>query len=212
MDDRRIGSGVYATLALLILMAAPPVFAGTAGGVTLDVVPSQSMISPDGTVDVDVVISGLGNFSSPGVRTFDMDLTFDPAIFSLVATVVGPFLGDPMAMPPEALVTITPGASDVGVLEVSLLATPDLLALQPDSFVLFTASFDAVGTGEGVFDLSVAALGDENADPLPVEAINSATVSTFNVLEIPTLSEWSLILLTLLLMTAALLHMGRVRS
>ena len=200
-------------LLMTILIAAPA--AGGGGAPDLELVPSSATVALGDPVDIDVVISNLGNFASPGLRTFDLSVTFDPAIFSYDATSVGVLLGDSMAAVPEATVTVTPGAGDVRVLEVSFLATSDLLALQPASFTLFTVTFTAAGLGDGAFDLvRNASLGDELADPLPDGAVRGAVVRAITpgtLEDIPTLSQWGLALLLLALATAGVARLRRAQ-
>ncbi|MEM8997688.1 MAG: cohesin domain-containing protein [Acidobacteriota bacterium] len=197
---------------LLALLFAAPV---AAGGVALQLVPSATAVEAGETVDIDVVVSGLGGFSSPALRTFDVTVTFDPAIFAYDSILAGVLLGDAMAATPEATVTISPGVDGVRVLEVSFLATPDLLALQPASFTLLTATFAAAGPGDGDFDLVLAGhLGDELADPLTPggQGGTSVTVMAPPTLEIPTLSPWGLALMLVALAAAGLARlrgMGR---
>lgn len=203
MIRRKIG---YAAAAVLVGLLPP-----AAAAVTLEVVPSTTSAMTGDAITVDVVVSGLGNLAAPSLGTFDLDLQFDPAVFSFTGTTYGPELGDPMLA--EAITTTTPGVAAVNHLELSLLAPATLNANQADSFTLFTASFDAVAAGSGVFDLASNALGDENGAPLVLDAVIPTTIDVQGapgLLEIPTLSPWGLLLLTLLLLGAAAGRLRRV--
>jgi hypothetical protein len=96
-------------------------------------------------VMVEVVISGLGDFTPPSVGAFDLDVSFDPALLSPTDVTFGPFLGDPAFL--EALTDFQffPGVVDLA--EVSLLLTVELDALQPESFTLATLTFNPLGVG-----------------------------------------------------------------
>jgi hypothetical protein len=189
---------ILAAVALAALV--PP----SAAAVTLEVIPSTTTASIGDTVTVDVVISDLGNLAAPSLGTFDLDLQYNSAVFSFGGAVFGPELGDPMAA--EAITTTTPGMGVVNLLELSLLSPAILNANQPDTFTLFTASFDAVAAGTAVFTVASNALGDENGDPLILDAVIPATVDVEGapgLQEIPTLSQWGLALLAALLAWAA---------
>ena len=112
---------------------------------------------------------------------------------------VGPDFG-------AATTTSVPGASGLEVVAVSVLTPSELNLMQPGTFTLFTATFDAVGTGPATFDLALnAALGDENGDPLPAPVTVPAVVAVAAV-GIPTASQWALWLLAAML---ALIGMRR---
>lgn len=197
--------------ALAVLLLTAPVFtpAAHAGGVVLELVPSAPMVEPGSPVDIDVVISGLADMAAPALRTYDLVLTYDPAVFTFTGETIGPFLGDDMGMPPESVVTVTPGAGDVNVLQVSLFDAGTLVAQQPGAFTLFTASFDATGAGDGAFALSLNAdLGDELADPLALDEIINTVVSAGTPLDIPVMGPWGLGLLISLL---AIFGLARLR-
>lgn len=147
-------------------------------------------------VEVDVRVSGLGNFTSPAVGAFDLSLGFDPGVVSFSDLTFGPLLGD--ATGGEAVTTIVPAGAELEALEVSVLLPPELIALQPSSFTLFTARFDGVGPGKAPVELQVNdPLSDELGDPLPTNATGGEIEVVSQ--DIPTLGTWSLILLALLL-------------
>ena len=197
--------GYAAAAATLVALMPPAASAGAPAAVTLEIIPSTTTASVGDPVTVDVVISGLGNLSAPSLGTFDLDLQFDPAVFAFTGAVYGPELGDPMAA--EAITTTTAGVGVVNLLELSLFAPATLNANQPDTFTLFTASFDAVGAGSGGFNLASNALGDENGNPLVLGNVIPASIDVLGgpgeVTDIPTLSQWGLLLLTVLLLWAA---------
>lgn len=139
----------YTWLLLSGLLAGAPA-AGTA--VTLELVPAAATVTAGEMIDVDVLVSGLGAGVAPSVGAFDLDVSFDPMIFTLVDVVFGPFLGTP---PVEALTSFDVAvAGIVDLAEVSLLSAAELDALQPASFVLATLSFTAQADGSGLFQLA----------------------------------------------------------
>lgn len=63
------------TLGLFVLLHG-----SFAHAISLSIVPSPQSVGVGGSVSVDLTISGLGNFASPSLSTFDLDVTFNPAI------------------------------------------------------------------------------------------------------------------------------------
>ncbi len=51
-----------------------------AQAISIDVTPSFQVSRLGSTVEIELVISGLGRASPPSVSTFDLDLTYDPDI------------------------------------------------------------------------------------------------------------------------------------
>ncbi|MDQ2696515.1 MAG: cohesin domain-containing protein [Pseudomonadota bacterium] len=161
----------YVWIVLSVLLAGLPA-AGTA--ITLNLLPSAATVTAGDMIDVDVLVSGLGAGAPPSVGAFDLDVAFDPVIFTPVDVVFGPFLGDPLLL--EALTDFSFAvAGIVDFAEVSLLSAAALDALQPASFVLATLSFAAQADGSGAFRL----VGDRRVDdpfgnklavPVPVAA------------------------------------------
>lgn len=204
----RPGCGVRSALAAICLslcVSISPVWSAS-----LEVVASQPDVNPGGTVDVSVVISDLGDFASSALGTFDIELVYDPAVFDLQAgsTIITLLLGDELAA--EALVSVTPAAGLVEVVVVSLLSSPALVASQPSSFTLFTGTFFPVGSGDATFDVAVSQIGDENGDPIPIDAVTPVVVTANSILSIPSLDAWSLGLFALMLSLVAAAALRRL--
>ncbi len=206
----RDGPSVLGAAGLLaILTVAAPAFAQ----VDLQILPSATTVAQGATVDVPVIVSGLGDHASPGVRTFDLVMEFDPTHFAYTGLTVGSSLGNALAAPPESIVSTTTGASELDVLQVSLLAPADLVALQPESLTLFTAHFRALEFGDGAFGLTLNAdLGDEFADPIALGRNQGASVHVANVVELPTASESGLFVLATALLALGLWFLPRKAS
>jgi hypothetical protein len=136
---------------------------------------SQDVMVGD-QADVELVISGLGDFAPPSLSTFDLDVIYDPSILSINDVVFGPYLGTPndpvldpfcLDLSAEACAgfgTVGPGAENV--FEVSLLLDFELDPLQPSSFTLATLTFDTLALGTSPLDITINALGDAWGDPL----------------------------------------------
>jgi len=120
-------------------------FAPAWGAATLTLLPSTALVNPGDLVRLDVMISGLGGPTEREVGSFDMFLGFDAALLNPTGVTFTSLLGDPTSF--EALVVADFQPHWVEAVDVSLLSTAELDALQPASFVL--ASFDFLATGSG---------------------------------------------------------------
>lgn len=186
------------------------VFATGASAATLSLVPNPSTVAPGSSVSIDVVIAGLGDSTAPSVGAFDLDVLYDPSLFTLTSVSFSDGLGDEGLG--EVLTGSSNGVTSVNAFAVSLLTAAELNGAQPDTFTLMTLEFDAIAAGAGTFDAMVNAVGDENGAPLAVTAITPAQViSGFaNVPSIPTLETWMLLLMAAVLAGAGLVMTGRV--
>lgn len=141
---------------MALAFAAPQAQAG----VIVSLTPDSAMVTLGDTLDVDVLIAGLRNFTPPSVGAFDLDVSFDAAILSPTGVTFGPFLGDP---DPFAFETFTDFQFLTGVVdfaEVSLLSPAELDGLQPSGFRLATLSFDAIATGVSPLMLTQISVDD----------------------------------------------------
>jgi hypothetical protein len=108
------------------------------------------------------------------VGAFDVDVSFDPALFALQTTSFALSLGDPGLG--EALTSLVSGAGSVTVASVSLLDPITLAALQGDTVALVTFTFEALTAGAGAFAIEAAQLSDEFAAELTIGSVSPATV------------------------------------
>jgi hypothetical protein len=138
----------------------------SAQAVSLTVEPSSFPIVPGEMVDVDAIISGLGQ--PPSVGAFDLFMGFNPALVTATGVSFGPYLGDPLLG--QALTATTFSPMEVEFAEVSLLAPADLDALQSPSFALATLSFTGVGSGLAAFAFSSGVVDDAFGAKLVVVA------------------------------------------
>ena len=144
--------GRFIAVGIVALLNTQPVHA-----IFLSLVPSSATVTTGNTVNVNVIISGLGN--PPSVGAFDLNVGFNPAIFAPTAVTFGAFLGNPDLF--EALTAFdfsTPGRVEFA--EVSLLSPSELDALQRSSFLLAILSFTAISNGASPFIF----VGDQRVD------------------------------------------------
>ena len=176
-----------------------------AQAITLGFEPSSSEVSVGSSLDVNVVISGLGDSAAPSLGTFDLDVLFDPALFGLAGVAFGdPVLGDQLDLFDSGSLSgfddSVPGT--VNVFEISFDLPEDLDALQSGSFTLFTLTFDALAEGTSSLGAENLTFGDSLGDPLSVDIAPGSITAT----ALPEPAALSFVLLVSLL-----LILGRLR-
>ncbi|MDX2153406.1 MAG: PEP-CTERM sorting domain-containing protein [Bryobacteraceae bacterium] len=145
-------------LAVLVSCAAPTFAA------TLSVTPDYQKITNSGVVSVRV--DGLNENRLGG---YDFFVTWDPAIVSLTSVL--------FAAPGEFDGLGQWELLDLGLASVRAVffADPeDLVASQPEGFVLADLTFAGVGSGISLVDLEISELTDAFAQPFGAEVANGA--------------------------------------
>lgn len=140
----------------------------SARAATLNLLPSNQISGTGSPVGVALSISGLGDFTSPALGTYDVTIGFDPTALTFQSVFFGdPVLGDQLDL--LGLGDIQTFNHTVGALELfelSLDSPSDLAALQPGSFTLAMITFDTLASTNSQLTLSINALGDENGNSL----------------------------------------------
>ena len=137
---------------------------------------SQDVLVGD-SVDVELVISGLGDYSPDSLSTFDLDVSFDSTKLNFTGYTFGTYLGDIFLGEAVDLSLGEYSSGVINIYELSLLDAnstsgpffipPYLDDIQPNSFTLATLTFDSLALGSSFINISsVLALGDANGDPL----------------------------------------------
>lgn len=126
-------------------------YGGMASAATVDLIASSTELEPSESLDVDVLISGLG--PDQIVTGFDINVTYNESALDLTGISYGDLLGDPFN-PAETLILEVPLPGDIGIQESSFIFDDfDLLARQDDgdplanSVFLFSLSFLATAPG-----------------------------------------------------------------
>jgi len=148
-----------------------------AQGITLGFDPGFQGVLVGDQANVDLVISGLGDYSHDSLSTFDLDISYDSTILSFTDYVLGTYLGDISfgEAVDWSLGEIFPGLANI--CEVSFLFDWELDTLQPSSFTLATLTFDTLALGTSPLNISsVWALGDANGVPLTY-SLESGSIS-----------------------------------
>jgi Tol biopolymer transport system component len=126
-----------------------------------------------GSIGLALTVQGLVAGAAPTLRSYDVRVSFDPALVSLAGATFGAELGAP---PDDALVEAIAGASFVDLAAVSLLPAATLLAFQPDAFVLATLHFSIHGTGLAAFSIPEAQLGGLGGVAMTPDAVDGLTL------------------------------------
>ena len=151
------------------------IIASSVQAATISIVPSSQTINVSETAAVDLVISGLGNFASPSLGAFDVDVTFDDSILSFNSETFGTLLGSSI----QGVDTSTSGVVRLG--EVSLESVPALDLLQPDSFLLATLMFDGIALGTSQLGFGTVVLSDAFGGSIPNPTLVPANLTVVPV-------------------------------
>jgi hypothetical protein len=176
--------------AVALLLAA-----GTSQAITLSFNPVAQNVAMDSSVDVALMISGLGDGTGPSLGVFDLDVSFDPAILGFSSVAFGNQLdlfglGSITCLDPGFGPCFDPASPGVvNLFELSLDFPADLNDLQAGSFTLATLTFDALSAGTSALGIPNAILGDALGDPLTADTQSGGitSLSTSTVSEPPSL-------------------------
>lgn len=102
------------------------------------------------------------------IGSYDIFITYDSLILAFNNAVFGNYLGGPQDSSPG----IDLNNMTVEAYEISFL---NPLPTQPNNFILFTLTFDAIGTGTSLLKFDSVILGDANGDEINTfELINGS--------------------------------------
>ena len=155
---------------MLVLVAAP------AGAITIGIEPAAQQVAVASSVNVNLVISDLGDGIAPSLSAFDVDLTFDDGVLSFLGATFGDtVLGDQLDLTGIGpLNGVTPAAGVVNLFELSLDPPSDLDDLQAGAFVLATLTFGAQASGISALGLSILSLGDADGNSLTADILTES--------------------------------------
>lgn len=157
--------------------------AAVSQAVTLSFDPAFQGVLVGNQVDVDVVISGLGDGEAPSLGGFDLDIGFDQTILAFDSVTFGdPVLGDqldPFILGSDT--ATTPGVGTVNLYELSFDSVADLNYYQAAIFTLATLTFRTLALGTSSLDISFYELSDAYGDLLSAD-LESGSI---NVVPVP---------------------------
>ena len=161
-------------IVICLLMASVGTATVQATSVTLSLETSTSVVDPCTYFDIDLVVSGLGNYAPHSVGDFDIDILYDPTLMEFVDYSLGTYLGDVDLFEAVDLSwgEFSPGTIDLA--EVSLLLPMELDWLQPSEFILAGLTFHCLGPG--VSDISI-----DDSDPLLTYKVGNELGGMFDV-------------------------------
>jgi hypothetical protein len=137
--------------------------AGTAWSVQLDLYPTSITVDPCNLFNIELKVSGLGDYQAPSVGDFDIDILYNTSQMAFTGYTLGPYLGDVGLGEALDWSWGDPGGTGaVDLAEVSLLlgnvlddpfglwGPPYLDDLQPDEFILATLEFHCLRPGKSL--------------------------------------------------------------
>jgi len=194
------------------LVCGAVLFTGTftVQAITLSLNPSTSITTVGSPISMDLVISGLGDHVAPSLGTFDLEVSFDAALFSLTNVNFASNLGDPNPAANETDITLDTSTTGVAKLyEVSLLEAnvttcffcvpPYLEDLQSSTFTLASLSFNSIAPGNGIFGMTINTLGDAFANSLTANSQGTSVTANPST-SVPEPNSLALCVLGLLVM------------
>ena len=155
----------------------------------LSLTANPGTVSVGSIVNIELLVSGLGDHTAPSLGAFDVIIAFDPALLSPAGVAFDTGLGDPNASPPEAYTFVdTSVAGTVMLVDTSVLEAnaetcifcvpPYLDDLQGSAFRLATLTFTANSPGTTLLSLSIDALADAQGEALQAEIQGTAVTVT----------------------------------
>ena len=143
-------------LFLAVVLGLVVFFSLSAFAATIGFEPGSQIVPVGEPVSVDLVISGLGDGTSPSLAGFDLFIEYDPTILALSDVSFGdPTLGDQLDVSGwGSLYDYSSYSSDVEYLfGLSYNLAEDLINFQAPSFVLATLTFDTLSVGTSPLEI-----------------------------------------------------------
>ena len=139
---------------ICLFMASIGTATAQSSSVTLSLETSSLIVDPCTYFDVDLVVSGLGDYAPHSVGDFDIDILYDPTLMEFDSYVLGSFLGDVDWFEADDWSLGDPsGTGAIDLAEVSYLWPMELNLMQPSEFILAELTFHCLGAG--VSDISI---------------------------------------------------------
>ena len=167
-------------LFLAVVLVVVVFFSLSAFAATIGFEPASQIVPVGESVSVDLVISGLGDGTSPSLGGFDLFIEYDPTILALSDVSFGdPTLGDQLDVSGwGSLYEHSSYFSNVEYLFGLSYNLPwDLNDLQKPSFVLATLTFDTLSVGTSSLEIVdpdppffASRLADENGNCLSFDS------------------------------------------
>lgn len=160
-------------LGLLTLLPISP----GAQAITIDFTTPSQNVTLGNIAQLGIQISDLGYFDALALRSFDLDIVFDPALLAFNGATFGdPALGDQLDISGFGTLTATnlylhpssPTSYIVNLSEQSFDLSGTLNSFQAGDFLLATLNFTTLGTGDTTLGILVNQLLDADGADLPL--------------------------------------------
>lgn len=177
-----------------ILLGSSP----QASGISFGLTPASVTCIEGTSVDLSLVVSGLGSSTAPSIGTYDINVLFDPNILSLSSVVFGdPVLGNQLDASGFGTISGV-DASALGAVNLFELSLDDpgfLDTFQADSFTLATVTFNTIGTGVSSLRLTPNAIGDALGNPLALDISDGQVIVLSSQSHVPETADTGALLM-----------------
>jgi hypothetical protein len=140
-------------IATLGLAAAAP------AQIILSLEPSPRTINVGDSTAMDLLVTGLGDLSSPSLGAFDVEISYNPAVVAVTSLAFGNSLD--LGILGSSRFSELRSAGLIRLDELSFESASDLNSAQADTFTLATFGFKGLTTGISGIDFTYVALSDE---------------------------------------------------
>jgi hypothetical protein len=158
-------------IAVLLIACGATLLPRTAAALSISFTPPGQFVGVGGSVTLVLEASALAGAAVGG---FDVDVSFDAALFTLTDVTFSGSLGDVGLG--EQSTDVVNGIGSVSLGSVSLLDPLALDALQGDPVALVSLTFQAVAIGAGAFVVEAVQLSDAFGAELVIGSVTPATV------------------------------------
>jgi len=168
-------------IAVAGLMAASLLGADGASAISIDATPVATTVGIGGTVQVDITIDDLTDFTAPSLGAYDLNVLFDAAKLQYTGVSWGTQLDQTHTGSLALEDSSSAGSGLLNFFEVSYDDIATLNSQQSGSFKLVSLFFTALTAGESQVGLNVLSLGDAAGNALTADHVNGASVTAVPV-------------------------------
>lgn len=154
---------------------------GAVQALSLQMVPSSTVVTVGDTFNLNFVISGLGKQASPSLSTFDFDVLFNSTVLGVnTSDSNGDAVIDSVVLDPSGQLDLfglglnfvsasLTSPSTLNLFDLSFDSPTDLDSLQTDQFTLASITFTALAAGSNSFKLRANSFGDSSGNLLNID-------------------------------------------
>lgn len=168
-------------IAVAGLMATGLLGAGSANAVYLTASPLATTVNVGGTVQVDINIGDLTDFTAPSLGAYDLNILFDANLLQYTGVNWGNQLDQAQLGGLASEDSSSAAGGRLNFFEVSYDDVATLNSQQSGSFTLVSLFFTALATGSSQVDIELLSLGDAEGGALTADQISGASVTAVPV-------------------------------